>query len=68
MIRLPSSVRLPAREQLSDRGDGARTGPDGPAGGEETTLAAAPIWRVHIPTVEESCVRVRCRQAAGSGP
>jgi hypothetical protein len=68
MIRLPSSARLPAREQLSDRGDGARTGPDGPAGGEETTLAAAPIWRVHIPTVEESCVRVRCRQAAGSGP
>jgi hypothetical protein len=23
---------------------------------------------VHIPTVEESCVRVRCRQRAGSGP
>jgi hypothetical protein len=68
MIRLPSSARPPAREQLSDRGDGARTGPDGPAGEDETTLAAAPIWRVHIPTVEESCVRVRCRQAAGSGP
>jgi hypothetical protein len=23
---------------------------------------------VHIPTVEESCVRVRCRQSAGGGP
>ena len=30
--------------------------------------AAAPLWRVRIPTVDETCVRVRCRQPAGAGP
>jgi hypothetical protein len=68
MIRLPASAQLPAREQLSDREGGARVRPAVPAAAGETALAAAPVWRVHIPTVEESCIRVRCRQSAGSGP
>lgn len=33
-----------------------------------TSAASLPLWRVHIPTVDESCVRVRCRQPAGTGP
>jgi hypothetical protein len=66
MIRLPASEQIPAREQLPDRGDGARTGWDAAVAGE--IPPAAPVWRVHITTVEESCIRVRCRQSAGSGP
>ena len=68
MIRLPAFAQLPARDQLEDREDGVRTGPAGLAAAGETVRAAAPAWRVHIPTVEESCIRVRCRQSAGSGP
>ncbi len=66
MIRLPASERFPAPEQPPDRGGGARTAWDVAA--VAPTLSAAPLWRVHIPTVDESCIRVRCRQPAGSGP
>ncbi|MGA3183599.1 MAG: hypothetical protein ABSE52_03245 [Candidatus Dormibacteria bacterium] len=66
MIRLPASERFPAPEQPPDRGGDARTGWDVAAAAP--TLSAALLWRVHIPTVDESCIRVRCRQPAGSGP
>ncbi|MGD1053974.1 MAG: hypothetical protein ABR950_09130 [Candidatus Dormibacteria bacterium] len=64
MTRLTASERLPARGRLADPADGA------PAEWGEPAAKGrpAPAWRVHIPTVEESCIRVRCRQPAGSGP
>jgi hypothetical protein len=68
MIRLPTSEQIPAREQLPDREDGARAFRAVPTAAAEIPPAAVPVWRVHIPTVEESCIRVRCRQSAGSGP
>ena len=64
MNRMPSPARPPAP------GDplAAPMAPDPlastPLGHDE----AAPLWRVHIPTVDETCVRVRCRQPAGTGP
>ena len=60
MIRL-SRPSQPTFERRSTAGDPP------PVTGEEPS-GAPPPWRVHIPTVEESCVRVRCRRPAGSGP
>jgi hypothetical protein len=68
MIELPASSQPPVREQIPDRERGVRTGHAVAAAAGEHPPAAAPVWRVHIPTVEESCIRVRCRQPAGSGP
>jgi hypothetical protein len=58
---MPVADHLPARGSAAAAG-GDPDAPDPEAGG------AAPLWRVHIPTVEESCVRVRCRGQAGAGP
>jgi hypothetical protein len=62
MIRLPASERPPAFDDppRADVAPGALTGEEAPG--------TPPLWRVHIPTVEESCVRVRCRRPAGTGP
>jgi len=61
MTRTPAAGSLPARGP-------ARAAGDEPAGPDAQTGDAAPVWRVHIPTVEESCVRLRCRRPAGAGP
>ncbi|MGD1034588.1 MAG: hypothetical protein ABR977_09160 [Candidatus Dormibacteria bacterium] len=59
-------IPLPAREHPPARGRSAAAG-DGDVA-TEVGAGAAPHWRVHIPTVDESCVRLRCRQPAGAGP
>jgi hypothetical protein len=61
-------IRLPAFDQSGPRDQVADAGPGLPGAAGEEAAGALPLWRVHIPTVEESCVRVRCRQAAGTGP
>ncbi len=75
-------IAFPARDHHPARGRSPAADDDGvTSDGEErwaaeagegaaasTSAASAPLWRVHIPTVDESCVRVRCRQPAGAGP
>lgn len=77
MIPLPAHDHPPARGRFPAAGDEDATpdGDEGPAADADgssavaqTSAASVPLWRVHIPTVDESCIRVRCRQPAGAGP
>jgi hypothetical protein len=62
MIRRPAFPHSPVPDHRP--GAGAPWGAMADGEGHD----ALPLWRVHIPTVEESCIRVRCRRPAGTGP
>jgi hypothetical protein len=62
MIRLTTSAHRAASEPPP------HTGSPPPAVVDGEAPDSPPLWRVHIPTVDESCVRVRCRRPAGAGP
>jgi len=66
----PTRGRSPAAgdDDSASDGDEGRAADADEGAAAETSPASIPLWRVHIPTVDESCVRVRCRQPAGAGP
>jgi hypothetical protein len=76
MIPLPARDHPPARgrppaaadDAPSWDGDGGPAADAGQGAAAQTSAGSLPLWRVHIPTADESCVRVRCRQPAGTGP
>jgi hypothetical protein len=60
----PTASGDPPAPVFSVAGTGAPRRPEA----DEPSPGDVPLWHVHIPTVDESCIRVRCRRASGRGP